>query len=207
MAALLQFPEADLAYLGRWTPTAASGYVRTATEVVMKVQSAVARRLRRDFAVQPVDAMVGEQAAYLEMRKELLRRKFGEQVIEEQLDALRAWTEQLAAPGAEVPAGLVPVEELPDAVLGVEAPAEEEPALGEPKPSELWSAAPPTPPAEPSSAGDAPPPFAGPGGPKRTAGVRLCGLVVEVGLAATTPDRGLYTPSGRALPPVRVVGR
>ena len=154
MAALLQVPEADLAYLGRWSPTAASGYVRTATEVVMKVQSTVARRLRRDFG-GPVDAMIGEQAAYLEMRKELLRRNFGEQVIDDQLDLLQAWTGQLAVSVVGESVGPDPVG-IMHGVLEVCAPEEEELSMEEPGPSEKRSAAPPTPPVDPVAAGSEP---------------------------------------------------
>jgi len=102
LAALVRVPEADLSFLGRWSPTTAKGYVRTATEVVMRVQSTVARRIRLDLAAL-VDPVVGEQAAYLEMRRELLRRNFSEAQIDGQLDELQAWTVQLAADVQAVP--------------------------------------------------------------------------------------------------------
>jgi len=117
MAALLRVSEADLYYLGRWPPTTAKGYVRTATEVVMRVQDTVARQIRKDLA-SSADPLVGEQAAYLEMRRELLRRNFQEELIEGQLDEMQAWTAQLVsdapvAPVAPLDLGVV---EFPDAL-------------------------------------------------------------------------------------------
>ena len=64
MAALLEVSEADLSYLGRWSPSTSKNYVRTATEVVMRVQATVAVRLRRDLANAGAP-IAGEQAAYL----------------------------------------------------------------------------------------------------------------------------------------------
>jgi len=157
MAALLQVPEADLAYLGRWSPTTAKGYVRTATEVVMKVQSTVARRLRRDLG-GAVDSMVGEQAAYLEMRRELLRRSFGEQAIDDQLDALQAWTVQLAASVTGASAG-PEILEVAHVVLGVDVPEEVGAAEEEPDTEAKRLEAPPTPPLVPVEAEAIPPPL------------------------------------------------
>jgi len=157
MAALVKVPEADLSYLGRWSPTTAKGYVRTATEVVMRVQAAVARRVRHDLATA-ADPLVGEQAAYLELRRELLRRNFREELIVDQLDELQAWTAQLAS---DIPVGSggqeqLVIEELED-VLGelpeaeVEKDVEDEEAARSP--------APPTPPVCPESGPEPPPPL------------------------------------------------
>jgi len=157
MAALLQVPEADLAYLGRWSPSAAKGYVRTATEVVMKVQSTVARRLRGDLG-GPVVNMVGEQAAYLEMRRELLRRSFGERAIDDQLDALQAWAAQLATPIAGGSAGSELLE-VAHVVLGVDVPEELGAAAEVPDPEAERLAASPTPPLVPEEVGSVPPPL------------------------------------------------
>jgi len=87
---------------------------------------------------------VGEQAAYLEMRRELLRRNFSEGTIDGQLDELQAWTAQLVA---DAPEGLaapqrdpveVPLDALDDgAAEGLKDP---DATLVEPPP------APPTPP-------------------------------------------------------------
>ena len=169
LAALLQVAEADLAYLGRWSPTSAKGYVRTATEVVMKVQSAVARKVRRDFGT-PVETLVGEQAAYLAMRQELLRRNFGEKMIDDQLESLRAWTEQLAVPLGNGPAASDLWESVP-VVLGVEAPDEEEVDAREQDLEAEGPGAPPTPPLVSSEEVPAPPPLPvadGPGVPPET---------------------------------------
>jgi len=127
MAALLQVSESDLAYLGRWSPTTAKGYVRTATEVVMRVQVTVARRVRRDLAVF-ADPLAGEQAAYLEMRRELLKRNFGEELIDGQLDELQAWTAQLVSDAPELPVMLLRGDEKAplDGVDGEEVEAQED---------------------------------------------------------------------------------
>jgi len=58
MAALLEVSEADLGYLGRWAPTTSKLYVRTATEVVIRVQEQVAQRVRRELA-GPAEALTG----------------------------------------------------------------------------------------------------------------------------------------------------
>jgi len=155
MAALLEVSEADLSYLGRWSPTTSKGYVRTATEVVMRVQETVARRLRRDLE-GPVETIAGEQAAYLELRRELIRRCHPENVITEQLDAMQAWTAQLACasstalpframPGPEAPAA---GEEEEDAADGLSDDRAEDGGV---------LAAPPTPPAEPVGEAEEPP--------------------------------------------------
>jgi len=143
MAALLQVSESDLAYLGRWSPTTAKGYVRTATEVVMRVQDTVARRVRRDLA-SSADPLVGEQAAYLEIRRELLRRNFREDTIDGQLDELQAWTAQLVSDAPEDP--LVPLraeEEVPPDALD---DGEEEESKAVVADEAVMTPAPPTPP-------------------------------------------------------------
>jgi len=157
MAALVQVPEADLSYLGRWSPTTAKGYVRTAIEVVSRVQSVVARRLRADLG-SGSSVLLGEQSAYLEMRRELLRRKFEEKQIDDHFDELQAWTAQLAAErqegaclwSAPVSGIACPVESLP---LG-EVAADEDEAVEERGP-----AASPTPPCLPAEAALVAPPL------------------------------------------------
>jgi len=147
MAALLEVAEADLSYLGRWAPSTSKGYVRTATEVVMKVQTLVAVRLRRDLAAA-ASPIAGEQAAFLEMRRELLKRRHAEHVIEEQLDLLQAWTLQLAAGTVAEPA----VAERPGAAAEAAVAEELESALaGEDEPGDgaALTEAPPTPPLVP----------------------------------------------------------
>jgi len=157
LGAILGIAEADLSYLGRWSPSTTKGYVRTATEVVMRVQSDVALRLRRDLA-GPAGAVAGEQAAYLEMRRELLRRGFGATIIDEQFDYMQAWTEQLSemvplelgAPGTPVQPGAEQVtEECEKAATG----GEERGAAS------ALDAAPPTPPAMPGLVTSSPPPL------------------------------------------------
>ena len=147
MAALLEVGEADLANLGRWSPTTSKGYVRTATEVVMRVQVTVAQRLRRDFG-GPVEAIAGEQAAYLDLRRELIRRCHPEDVITTHLDEMQAWTAQLVCavpPEPACVAAQVPV--LTDA--GERAvDAAEEPSEADEE-ADVVAAAPPTPPCVP----------------------------------------------------------
>jgi len=146
MAALLEISEADLSYLGRWSPSTTKSYVRTATEVVMRVQETVAKRLRRDLS-GPGAAIAGEQAAYLELRRELLKRHFEEADIADQMDSLQAWTVQLAdaavstekADLGEGPACPTPDVEEDDEDVDPEADADE-----------VRMEAPPTPPAEPA---------------------------------------------------------
>jgi len=178
MAALLEVSEADLSYLGRWSPTTSKGYVRTATEVVIRVQEQVAVRLRRDLG-GPVEEVAGERSAYLEMRRELLRRSFAEVDISDQLDALQAWTAQLASD----PAALVEPQE-PQAVL--DFPPAEEPeedaddadGSAEERRSEAEEyEAPPTPRADPEEASGAAPPLPLEATP---AGVPATGYVVSL---------------------------
>jgi len=157
LAALAQVPEADLAFLGRWSPTSAKGYVRTATEVVARVQGLVAGRLQAELCAS-AGGLLGEQAAYIEMRRELLRRRFTEKQVEDHLDELQAWTTQLAAEGAE---GWYP--------LGAPAPGAAEPfgyalaggvASGGGGPvEECGPVAAPTPPCEPASSTPVLPPL------------------------------------------------
>jgi len=149
MAAPLQVSEADLSYLGRWSPTTTKSYVRTATEVVMRAQETVATRLRRDFD-RAGAAIVGEQSAFLEMRRELIKRRFAGDDIADQMDAFQAWTAQLAdAPVSADPCMPLGGLEVPgtaeDDEDGDATPAEEE------EPCEVSAEAPPTPPAEPAS--------------------------------------------------------
>jgi len=155
MAALVQVPEADLSYLGRWSPSTAKGYVRTAIEVVARVQACVARRLRADIG-SGSSVFLGEQSAYLEMRKELLRRKFEEKLIDDHFGELQAWTVQLAAEcpeGAGLWDGPVSVIACPveDLQLGEDAPVEEEDG------EERGPAASPTPPCLPAGSAPADP--------------------------------------------------
>jgi len=155
MAALLEVGEADLAFLGRWSPTTSKGYVRTATEVVMRVQETVARRLRQDFR-GPVEAIAGEQAAYLELRRELIRRCHPEDVITEHLDEMQAWTAQLVGTAVLEPSFLAdPVQEKPEDVDELEDAAAGDP--GEHDVDEECGAASPTPPAVPVPEAEGPP--------------------------------------------------
>jgi len=157
LGALTGVSEADLSYLGRWAATTTKNYVRTATEVVLRVQTEVALRLRRDLA-GPVEDVAGEQAAYLEMRRELLRRGFSPQLIDAQFDEMGAWTAQLAAAVPfEKPSPAVPgaVEEEPGADVAA-CGAEDEVEPGE---EAAAVAAPPTPPAVPGGAVPETPPL------------------------------------------------
>jgi len=143
LAALMQVPEADLAFLGRWAPSSAKGYVRTATEVVLKVQTAVAFRLRAEL-LSPTDALLGEQSAYLEMRRELRRRLYEEKVIDAHFDELQDWTVQLALePSERLPplglpfagsAGVEPEEAIMKECEGVEAEGDGEGVPASPTP-------------------------------------------------------------------------
>jgi len=144
MAALLEVPDADLSYLGRWSPTTSKGYVRTATEVVIRAQETVARRVRRDLEFK-AENVAGEQSAYLELRRELIRRCFSEAVINEQFDAMQAWTIQLA----ESPAVPGPAQERFEpvaAIPAVDGPEEEDERLGGPVFGVEPLVTPPTPP-------------------------------------------------------------
>jgi len=155
MAALLQVSEADLSYLGRWSPSTTKSYVRTATEVVMRAQETVATRLRRDFD-RAGAAIVGEQAAFLEMRRELIKRRFAEDDIADQMDAFQAWTAQLAdAPVPSVPA--LPFGGLEAPGLEVDDDDGDATPAEAVEPGEGCSEAPPTPPVEPAGS-----PSAGP---------------------------------------------
>jgi len=166
LAALTQVPDADLAFLGRWAPTTAKGYVRTATEVILKVQTAVAFRLRAEL-LSPADAMLGEQSAYLEMRRELRRRLYDEKVIDAHFVELQAWTLQLALETPERPPLWEPLA-AGSAALGAEEAAEKaDGSAGEVEAGDA-APAPPTPPYPlPSGASAVPPlpveePAAGP---------------------------------------------
>jgi len=173
MAALLEIPEADMSYLGRWSPSATKTYVRTATEVVLRIQETVARRLRRDLG-GPFEAITGEQAAHLELRRELIKRRFAEIDIEDQMDALQAWTVQLAEDVVTTEPGESIVEPAcPTPVLDFEESADAHPKESGVQPVE----APPTPPAEPVSL-----PFAGPVLPVAPAsdGPPTSGFVVSI---------------------------
>jgi len=155
MAALLEVSAADLSYLGRWSPSTSKTYVRTATEVVMKVQAAVAARLREDLA-RPGAPIAGEQAAYLEMRRELLKRHYAEATITDQLDGMQAWTLQLAEGQIQLP---VPALSSEPAVMEM---AEEKPETDEElndvdEPEGARGAAPPTPPVQPADVQEARP--------------------------------------------------
>ena len=157
MAALVGTPEADLSYLGRWSPTTSKGYVRTATEVIMRVQASVAARLQRDLENAGAE-ITGEQAAYLELRRELLSRRFDEEAIDAQLDAMQAWTVQLADAAPRVSGGWEPstvelggVEGVPSLQAAV--------SPGEGSADEEGLIASPTPPIEAAGGGASPPPL------------------------------------------------
>jgi len=156
MAALAEVSEADLSYLGRWSPTVSKGYVRTATEVVTRVQETVSARVRQELAGVSGD-IIGEQSAYLDLRRELLRRGHAEPMINDQFDAMFAWTLQLADSFVESvpgPSGRVTEQLEPVA-------AEEPPCVKDVRPDEVAGVgdeAPPTPPLrEEASAAGLPP--------------------------------------------------
>jgi len=159
MAALLEISEADLAYLGRWAPTTSKVYVRTATEVVIRVQERVAQHIRRDLE-GPAEAVTGERSAYLELRRELLRRSFAEADISDQLDSLQAWTAQLAGDPVAVAGPQEPLPGLDDAAAeetDEDAEAHENDVEDTASEAEEQGA-PPTPPVEPEEpSGSAPP--------------------------------------------------
>jgi len=157
LAALVKVPEADLSFLGRWSPTTAKGYVRTATEVVMRVQATVARRVRHDL-MSAADHPIGEQAAYLELRRELRRRNFRDELIGDHLGELQAWTGQLAldllvASGRQEPSAVEELVDVMDELPEVEAEKDVD-AEGL-----AQSLAPPTPPVFPESGPEPPPPL------------------------------------------------
>ena len=112
LAALVSIIESDIAYLGRWCPSTASGYVRTATEVVMRIQGTVADYVRADLEKKSGEHL-GEQAAYMDMRKELSRRGFSDAVVDGHFEELRGWTTQLVmdVSGVEESKGRVTDEE------------------------------------------------------------------------------------------------
>jgi len=170
LGALAGVPEADLSYLGRWSPTTTKGYVRTATEVILRVQAEVARRLRQALS-GPVEDVTGERAAYLEMRRELLRRGFSPQLIDGQFAEMELWTLQLAA---AVPLEkYLPVVTKASAVASGAAAAESEAEAGEevegdgaalvapPTPPKLLDAEVPGPSALPIADADTGPPESG----------------------------------------------
>jgi len=106
LAALLDASSSDLDYLGRWRPTTAKTYVRTALQVVARMQVRVAERVRHELADGQAE-LLGESAAYLELRRELLRRGNDLRQIEQQEGLFRAWTAKVLYPpaqGAEAPA-------------------------------------------------------------------------------------------------------
>jgi len=106
LAALLDASSSDLDYLGRWRPTPAKTYVRTALQVVARMQVRVAERVRHELADGQAE-LLGESAAYLELRRELLRRGNDLRQIEQQEGLFRAWTAKVLYPpaqGAEAPA-------------------------------------------------------------------------------------------------------
>jgi len=123
----------------------------------MRVQDAVARRLRRDLVVT-ADPMVGEQAAYLELRRELLRRNCREELIDSQLDELQAWTAQLASTFPVDPGALVR-----PAAEGEYHELEDTEEADDPKDNgdeeDVLPPAPPTPPLKPEEVVEQPPPL------------------------------------------------
>jgi len=156
MAALVGVPDADLSYLGRWSPTTSKSYVRTAIEVVVRVQEAVAASVRKDLAGDSVD-IIGEQAAYLDLRRELMRRGHDEGMISEQFDTMQAWTYQLAeSPIEHGLQGWSRVEPVEVADGSGKAGEVEDGAAAEDEGPEGGSA-PPTPPCLPGAAEEAPP--------------------------------------------------
>jgi len=106
---------------------------------------AVANRLRQELR-GTVEAYTGEQAAYLELRRELILRCFGEEVITSHPDALQAWTVQLAEGEIAAPSALAPQEfehdssedEEPAAAVGPEDGAASEEAVLEAPPKMIY---------------------------------------------------------------------
>ena len=83
---------------GRWCPTTASGYVRTASEIILRIQSTVAGRIRKDVA-HAEGELLGETAAYLDTRKELTRRGYAEVNIEAEKAKLLTESKQTSCSG------------------------------------------------------------------------------------------------------------
>jgi len=93
-AALLGVSEARLNYLGRWSPSTAKVYVRTAAEVVAGVQEEVAAKIRRDVAVGE-DPLLGEEQAGQAIGTELRKRGLGAEQTDAVLISIEAWTREL----------------------------------------------------------------------------------------------------------------
>jgi len=94
LAALLGIEESRIAYLGRWSPSTARGYVRTADEVIQGVQLEVAVRLRRDIACGD-GRLLGEDQAARSLVVELERRGAQSEEVEQVMTGLGAWTQDL----------------------------------------------------------------------------------------------------------------
>ena len=120
MAALLGVGGSDLDYLGRWRPSTSKTYVRTALQVVANIQTRVAEQVRRELADGQAE-LLGEDAAYLELRKELLRRGRDLQQIEQQEALFRAWTSRVLISPVHDEDPQAPVEDVED--FGEEDPA------------------------------------------------------------------------------------
>jgi len=101
LAALLGIEEARIGYLGRWSPSTARGYVRTADEVIRGVQAEVARRVRRDISSGD-EVLFGEDQAARSIAVELEGRGAQPEEVERVLTGLRAWTHELIG---ELPLG------------------------------------------------------------------------------------------------------
>jgi len=96
MAALLGVDETRINYLGRWSPSTARTYIRTASEVIKGVQAEVAGRVRRDVAAGD-GVLLGEEQASQALGIELEKRGIPTEEISRVLSALAAWSRELLA--------------------------------------------------------------------------------------------------------------
>jgi len=93
-AALIGVSEPRLNYLGRWSPSTAKIYVRTAAEVIAGVQKEVAGRIRRDIAAGEYP-LLGEEQAGRAVGVELGNRGLNPEQVDFVLVSLESWTQQL----------------------------------------------------------------------------------------------------------------
>ena len=142
-AALLGVPEARLNYLGRWSPSTAKVYVRTAAEVIAGVQEEVAVRIRGEIA-DGAYPLLGEEQAGHAIGAELRKRGLGSEQADAVLNSIEAWTRELLpglgqgaprTPPVVMDAGPAPSARLP--LYDEELPSEEVQIPGLP-PMEDW---------------------------------------------------------------------
>jgi len=139
-AALLGISEHRLTYLGRWSPSTAKIYVRTAAEVIAGVQEEVAGRLRRDIAAGE-DPLLGEEQAGRAVCDELGKRGLSPVQVDAVIGSLDAWTRELLpglgqgaprTPPADVDPSLLPRAPLPlsdEDLPSMDVPEAEEPDM------------------------------------------------------------------------------